>query len=52
MTRNSKVLGSDYAIMFVQCASCGTVVGITDYYNVPSLLIKLAEGLEVSLGVE
>jgi hypothetical protein len=51
MTRNS-VHGSDYKIMFVQCATCGTVVGITDYYNVPSLLIKLAEGLEVSLGVE
>jgi hypothetical protein len=51
MTRNS-VRGSDYKIMFVQCATCGTVVGITDFYNVPSLLIKLAKNLGFSLGVE
>ncbi len=30
--------GSNFKIMFIQCSSCGTVIGTTDYYNVGSLL--------------
>lgn len=34
--------GSQFKIMLIQCASCGTVVGVTDFYNIPSLLGKIA----------
>lgn len=33
---------SIYKIMFIQCASCGAVVGTTDFFNVPDLVRKLA----------
>jgi Fe2+ or Zn2+ uptake regulation protein len=35
--------GSKFKVMFIQCASCGAVIGITDYYNIPSLLAKIAK---------
>ena len=35
--------------MFIQCVACGTVVGTTDFYNVPSLLEKLALKLGFNL---
>lgn len=33
---------SNYIIMFIQCASCGTVVGTADYLDIPTLLQKIA----------
>lgn len=41
--------GSKFKVNFIQCRSCGTVVGLTDYYNVPSLLEKIAEKIGVKL---
>ena len=41
--------GSDYKLMFVQCSSCGTVVGVTDFYNTASLLERIAKALSVKL---
>lgn len=41
--------GSKYKIMFIQCRSCGGVVGVTDYYNIPVLLEKIAKKLGFSL---
>ncbi len=41
--------GAKYKMTFVQCSSCGAVVGVTDYYSVPSLLEKIADKLGVRL---
>ena len=32
-----------------ECASCGTVVGVTDFYNIPDLMGKFAKKLGVEL---
>ena len=32
--------GGAYKLMFVQCASCGTVVGVQDFYNVGAMLLQ------------
>lgn len=40
---------SRFKVNFVQCASCGAVVGVMDYYNVPSLLDKIAAKLGFKL---
>lgn len=36
---------SNYKLTFVQCASCGTVVGVLDFFNIGSLLQNLAKKL-------
>ena len=41
--------GSKFKLSAVQCASCGAVLGITDYYNVPSLLDKIAQKIGVQI---
>lgn len=45
--KEGKVTGSNFRIMFVQCRSCGAVVGATEFVNVPSMLQKLARKLGV-----
>ncbi len=40
---------SSYKIMFIQCASCGAVVGTQEYFNIGSLIYKLAKALGRSL---
>lgn len=37
-----------FKMMFVQCAKCGGVVGVTDYSNVPTLIRKLAKALKIT----
>jgi hypothetical protein len=32
--------GSNFKLNSVQCASCGAVVGVFDYYNVGNLIIE------------
>ena len=46
---NANVRHSAFKIMFIQCASCGAVVGTTDYFNVPSLLEKMAAKMGFNL---
>lgn len=41
--------GSQFKFMFIQCSDCGCVVGTTDYFNVPSLLEKIAAKLGFKL---
>lgn len=36
---------SNFNLLFVQCASCGGVVGGMDYFNIGSMLQKLATKL-------
>lgn len=37
---------SAYKVFFVQCSSCGTPIGVTDYYNSGALLKKQEEAIE------
>jgi excinuclease UvrABC ATPase subunit len=41
--------GSAFKLMFVQCSSCGGVVGVLDYYNIGARLTELAKKLGVTL---
>lgn len=41
--------GSGYKMYFVQCSSCGGVVGVTPYHNTGALIEKLASKLGVNL---
>jgi hypothetical protein len=41
--------GATFKYYFIQCASCGGVVGVTDFYNIGAALKKLATKLGVSL---
>ncbi len=41
--------GSAFKIMFIRCQWCKTVVGTTEYYNVGSLIHKLAKKLNINL---
>jgi len=47
--KNAEPRESEYILTFIQCSSCGAVVGVTDYLNVPALLEKLAKKLGVDL---
>ena len=40
---------SAFKLYFVQCASCGGVVGVTEYYNISAVLEKLGKHLKVKL---
>ena len=40
---------SNWKYMFVQCAACGGVVGVVDYFNIGDLVKKLAERLGVKV---
>ena len=37
-----RIAGSNYTYDFIQCAGCGTVVGVVDAHHVPSLLQQIA----------
>jgi predicted nucleic-acid-binding Zn-ribbon protein len=41
--------GSKFKLYFVQCAKCGGVVGVTDYYNIGALLHVMAKKLGIAL---
>ncbi len=51
LTEKSDVDGSAFRIMFVQCASCGAVIGTVPYHNTAVLLSTLASALGVKLEV-
>lgn len=45
--------GSRFKLNYLQCASCGAVVGVTDYSDVATLVMSLAEQLKnVERGIE
>jgi predicted nucleic-acid-binding Zn-ribbon protein len=37
--------GSNFKLNFVQCSSCGGVVGVLDFYNIGGMLQTLAKKL-------
>jgi excinuclease UvrABC ATPase subunit len=47
--REAEPRGSNFKMMFIQCASCGGVVGVADYFNTYAILEKLASKLGVQL---
>ncbi len=49
MVEKNDVRNSTFKVMFIQCASCGAVVGTTDYFHVPTLLNSLATKLGFKL---
>ncbi len=40
---------SEFILSFIQCTSCGGVIGVIDFYNVGELIHQLAGKLNVSL---
>lgn len=38
--------GSRYKLLFVQCSSCGAVVGVLDYDNIGAVLRKQNEAIK------
>lgn len=43
----AKPNNSDFTLMFVQCSSCGGVVGVMDYLNIGYFVEKIAKKLDV-----
>jgi RNase P subunit RPR2 len=41
-TKEGAVRGSNFKLTFVQCASCGAVVGVLDFFNIGQLVQDLA----------
>lgn len=41
--------GSNYKLLFIRCHSCGTVVGVLDYYNIGAMLGKLGDKMGIDL---
>jgi hypothetical protein len=41
--------GVAFKMLFVQCSACGGVVGVTNYFDVADLVLKLARRLNVEL---
>jgi uncharacterized Zn finger protein len=44
-----QVRNARFRQMFIQCSSCGTVVGTTDYENSTDLIHKLAKALGLKI---
>lgn len=40
---------SNFKLQFIRCASCRSVVGVADYYNIGRLIHVLAEKLRIDL---
>jgi len=40
---------SNFKLLFVQCSSCGAVVGVMDFWNIGQLIHVLAKKLGVNI---
>jgi hypothetical protein len=47
--QRAKPTGSEYTYLFVQCLSCGGVVGVVDDRHTPTLLDEIKDQLGVDL---
>jgi hypothetical protein len=43
LVRQDHIRGANQPMYFVQCVSCNTVVGVTDFYDTATLLEKIAK---------
>ena len=41
----ANISGTHFPYMFIQCSSCGAIVGVAEAENVPNLLHQLADKL-------
>jgi len=41
------ITGLEFRHNFIQCAQCGAVVGVLDYYNLGNLLRQIADKLGI-----
>ena len=48
LVENSPI-NSSFKLNFVQCAKCGTVVGVMEYYNIGDKLTKLEKKIDRKL---
>ncbi|HHT9109393.1 MAG TPA: hypothetical protein ACFYD9_12155 [Candidatus Wunengus sp. YC64] len=46
VVENSPV-NSDFKYLFIQCNSCGAVVGTMDYYNIGEILTEIQQRLDM-----
>lgn len=47
--KEANISGSAYRMYFVQCSSCGAVVGVVPFTNTEYLIRRLAEKLNIRL---
>ena len=47
--KEANISGSAYRMYFVQCASCGSVVGVVPFMNTAALIQQLADKLKIKL---
>ena len=47
--KEAKIRNSAYRLYFVQCASCGAVVGVQEFENIGALIYKLAKKMGINL---
>lgn len=40
-------VSSNYKYLFIQCTSCGGVVGVVEYFNIGSLIHKILDRLGI-----
>ncbi|GAB3510622.1 hypothetical protein GCM10027341_49210 [Spirosoma knui] len=43
------IKGSNFKLNFVQCANCGTVVGVTDFFNLGQMLRLVMDKLDIQV---
>jgi len=48
-TKEATPRNSNFKLTFIQCSSCGGVVGVMDFYNIGQIIHELADNLSVPL---
>jgi RNase P subunit RPR2 len=43
------ISGASWPYMFIQCGSCGSVVGVLERHYIPNMLQQIADKLDISL---
>jgi len=46
---NEQPINSNFELRMVRCNECKTVIGVLDFYNVGTLVKKLAEKMHINL---
>jgi predicted nucleic-acid-binding Zn-ribbon protein len=47
LTRQDHIKGANQPMYFIQCVSCNTVVGVTEFYDTAALLDKIAKKIGI-----
>jgi hypothetical protein len=49
MVEKDNITGANFKVMFIQCARCGAVIGVQDYYNLGAMLNTIKKHLGIPL---